>query len=324
LWKPGVRLCVPPEPVALGQLPETGRASVPMHHLNFLTLVLVWGSNFILMKRGTDAFHALEVAFGRVLGGALVLAAVLAWRGKAWEWRRLPWRLITFCTLLGYVWPYFIQPVLVARHGGAFIGLSVAFVPLLTILVSIPLLRVWPTPQQVVGVLGALACIAGLMWDGLDRNVPPLDLLAAFSVPTAYAIVNTLVRKSMNNVPSLQLSVAILGIGTLALAPAALWCPSPADATAEEVRLAWMSVFVLGVLGTGWGTLVFNGLIQAKGPLFAGMATYLVPLIALAWGWYDRESVTPTQVACLFGVLVMVAIAQFGSGVPLRRDPNRK
>jgi drug/metabolite transporter (DMT)-like permease len=293
-----------------------------MHHFNFLMLVLVWGSNFILMKRGTDAFHAMEVAFGRMLGGAIVLAVVLAWRGKTWEWRRLPWGLITFCTLLGYVWPYFVQPVLVSRHGGAFIGLSVSFVPLLTILVSIPLLKVWPTPQQVIGVLGALACIAGLMWDGLDRNVPPLDLLGAFSVPTAYAIVNTLVRKSLNEVPNVQLSAAILGIGTLALAPAALWFPSPLDATTEEVRLAWVSVFVLGVLGTGWGTLVFNGLIQAKGPLFAGMATYLVPLIALAWGWFDRESVTPLQVGCLLGVLVMVGVAQLGSGKPMRRDPG--
>lgn len=53
-------------------------------------------------------------------------------------------------------------------------------------------------------------------------------------------------------------------------------------------------------------------LIQREGPLFAGMTAYLIPLGALAWGWYDDEEVTVLQVVAVLGILAMVALVQFG------------
>ena len=44
------------------------------------------------------------------------------------------------------------------------------------------------------------------------------------------------------------------------------------------------------------------------------MTTYLVPLGALLWGWLDRETVTPLQLACLIGVLAMVGLTQISAG----------
>jgi drug/metabolite transporter (DMT)-like permease len=57
-------------------------------------------------------------------------------------------------------------------------------------------------------------------------------------------------------------------------------------------------------------------LVQDRGPLFAGMVTYVVPVIALFWGWQTGESITLVQVLAMMGVLAMVALVQ-SSTMPL-------
>jgi len=53
-----------------------------------------------------------------------------------------------------------------------------------------------------------------------------------------------------------------------------------------------------------------------RGPLFAGMITYVVPMLALTWGRFDHETITTRQMAAIAGVLAMVALVQFGSPTP--------
>jgi len=53
-------------------------------------------------------------------------------------------------------------------------------------------------------------------------------------------------------------------------------------------------------------------LIVTKGPLFAGMVTYVVPTLALVWGALDGEVITSRQLLAMAGVLSMVALVQFG------------
>jgi drug/metabolite transporter (DMT)-like permease len=61
----------------------------------------------------------------------------------------------------------------------------------------------------------------------------------------------------------------------------------------------------------------FNYLVQHHGPLFAGMVTNVVPLGAVLLGWADQETVSPLQLAALIGIVIMVALVQYGGA---RRD----
>jgi drug/metabolite transporter (DMT)-like permease len=64
-------------------------------------------------------------------------------------------------------------------------------------------------------------------------------------------------------------------------------------------------------LSTGIATLMFLRMVQDQGPLFAGMVTYVIPLVALAWGQFDGERLTTLQIAAISGVLAMVALVQW-------------
>jgi hypothetical protein len=67
--------------------------------------------------------------------------------------------------------------------------------------------------------------------------------------------------------------------------------------------------------------LLFIDLVVKEGPLFAGMVTYVVPVLALAWGAIDGETITGQQLAAIGGVLAMVALVQFGGRVARADKP---
>ena len=248
------------------------------------------------------------------IGGAAILALV-CWRSSnRWSLRRRDLAALAFVVLFGFAWPFSIQPHLVARDGSAFIGMMVSFTPLLTIAVSIPLLGIYPAPRQLIGVLGALGFMGLLMWDGVNRQIPLVDLALAMTVPLCYACTNTLIRKSLGHVPSLELSFFSLTAAGAILLPLSFAIPAdrgPVDT--NHIALAVASIVFLGVVGTGISTYLFNKMIYEEGPLFAGMVTNVVPLGALAWGWADGEPVTGMQIAALAGLLSMVTIVQLGA-----------
>ncbi|HMO85914.1 MAG TPA: DMT family transporter, partial [Lacipirellulaceae bacterium] len=145
-----------------------------MSHLVFLFCCFVWGSSFILMDRAAQAFGPLAIGMGRMAGGAAVLALYCAIAGRWVRPSRTDLGRLVLVALLANVWPYVVQPYVMQRAGEhAFFGMLVAFVPLATMGVSAPMLGVWPTPRQLIGVLGGLACMALVVHDGTHRGMSP-------------------------------------------------------------------------------------------------------------------------------------------------------
>ena len=56
--------------------------------------------------------------------------------------------------------------------------------------------------------------------------------------------------------------------------------------------MTWVYLLVLGVVATGISTVAFFYMVFKHGPLFAGMTTYVVPILALAWGQFDHETIS--------------------------------
>ena len=154
-----------------------------MHHIYFVLICLVWGSNFILMHRAGLAFGAAAIGFWRLAGGAAVLA-VWWWASRHGHIARRHWPHLVLVALLGNAIPFVLQPVLIALgFGHSYFGITISFVPLLTVIFSIPMLGILPTWRQLIGVLGGLVALAALMWDGADRGMSILILALAFGVP---------------------------------------------------------------------------------------------------------------------------------------------
>jgi drug/metabolite transporter (DMT)-like permease len=284
-----------------------------MPYLLFLVVCAIWGSNFMLMKQAALGFSGLQIAVGRVLGGMLVLGLFWALQGGRWRIRVVDWLPLAVVIVIGYAWPYTLQPILVARHGGALIGMSVSFVPLITVVLSIPMLGVSPTRRQIIGVLGALACLSAILYESVQRDISIFDVILAGSVPLGYAIANICIRLRLRHISSLDLSFLSMLWTALLLAPI---CGADPTSITETTAFPWWpltAVVILGTVGTGLANWMFNQLIVQQGPLFAGMVTNVVPLGAILWGWADHEHVSALQVVAMLGLISMVALVQTGS-----------
>jgi drug/metabolite transporter (DMT)-like permease len=290
-----------------------------MHHLMFIAICLIWGSNFILMKWAYVAFGPIGVASGRVLGGAGVLWIVWALsnretHGGGGRLNKTDWLALMVPVTIGSIYPYIMQPYLIGKHqDSAFFGMMVSLVPLLTIVASVPLLRILPTARQTGGVLIGLLCMGLLFRDGSVRGMSNWDLFFAALVPMSYAVSNTFIKRRLSQMPPLFMTAMILGLTSLVITPIGVVAEGVKPISGPALWEALMVLAWLGIIGTGIATVMFYRLIQTHGPLYAGMVTYVIPLGALAWGWFDDEAVTGTQLLALVGVFAAVAMVQWPS-----------
>jgi drug/metabolite transporter (DMT)-like permease len=175
------------------------------------------------------------------------------------------------------------------------------------------------------GVVGGLACIMLLAQVGNDRGMSFGLIALALAVPTGYAIGNTFIKWQLSHIRSAPLTTLLLALASLMLLPLEFMPARVAEwqlARPPDPRgwpLAILSLALLGAVSTGYAIWLFNRLIIDRGPLFAGMVTYVFPFIALAWGYFDGETITPRQLAAMAGALAMVAIVQFGGARPIGR-----
>lgn len=291
-----------------------------MPYLAFLFICFVWGSSFILMNRAAHALGPLAIGTGRLLGGAAVLALYWAWTRQRAHLTGRDWWNIVLVAAMSNAWPFVVLPyVMTQAEEHAYFGMMVALVPLVTIVAAVPMLGIWPTRRQLTGVLGGLVCMAGVVLDGSQRGISMGVLALGLTVPLTYALGNTYIKWKLDHLEPLPLTVLFLGLGGLMLLPLLCWPEALAAAglggptQPYDWPLAIASICVLAIFSTGLAILLFIQLVKHQGPLFAGMVTYVIPVVALVWGQFDRERLTPLQLTAMAGVLAMVALVQWGA-----------
>jgi drug/metabolite transporter (DMT)-like permease len=260
------------------------------------------------MKKAGLAFGPLTIGASTTFGGASVLWIFWLVKQNTWQIRRQHLIPLAIVSLLGYMFPYAAQPFLVKLIGHGFIGMMVALVPIFTILVSIPLLGVFPSRKQFLGILIGMVCLSLMVIDGLARNVSWFYLFMALSVPLCYAVSNTLVQRSLQDLPPTILVALFMSAGAIALTPLALIFET---VTIDDNFIpAIVAIVLLSVFARGIAMLFFYKMIKVNGPLFAGMVTYVIPVEALMWSWVDNERITLMQVSAILMVLLVVGVVQ--------------
>ena len=284
-----------------------------MPYVFFCLICVIWSSSFMLMKLATRCLTPIEVGAGRAIGGASVLALLFVITRGRLTYRKCDIGVLLAVVILGFAWPHSIQPWLVDEIGSGLVGMSVGLTPLFTLFFMIPMLGQWPTLRQGLGVVGALFFLIVLMRDSFDHTVTPFELGLAASVPMSYSAAICLIQRSLKHLPPLELTLLCLIANTgILLSLSAFFSRPKVDPLAPWVT-AVLAVVVLGVVGTGLATFLFNRLVQEQGPLFATMTINVTPLGAVLWGWAMGEVITSTQVVALLGILTMITVVQFGT-----------
>jgi drug/metabolite transporter (DMT)-like permease len=252
----------------------------------FVALTLIWGASFLFIKIGVEVLAPLQVAFGRMFFGALVLVAVALARRE-----RLPrgfrmWLHLAVAASLANVIPFTLFAAAERHVSSALASIGNATVPLFTLsfaLFFLPDER--PTWRRSLGLgigfAGVLVVLGA--WRGLMAGPDVGGMLLILIAAACYGLSGVYMRRYLSSTgySSLALSVGQLVAGTLELA---LILPF---ATHLPERLPWHvvgAIFCLGTFGTGIAYVLSYGLIRLAGATVASTVTYFIPIVSIAIG----------------------------------------
>lgn len=259
-------------------------------------LSCVWGSSFILIKTALMAFTPVQVGAFRITAAALTLMPFMLVRlartgveGVEVVRSKLPWLAVV--GLVGNGIPAFLFALAQTRLESSTAGALNALTPMFTLL-----LGVWwfglPINQTKllgvgVGFTGALILIL-LRGNGqFDPNWQWALLVVAATLMYGTSV-NTVGRhlRQFNPLLSAAIPLALVAPFTLVI----LFSGDFVARCTEPASLKALSgLALLSVLGSAISLVLFNRLIQVSGPVFASTTTYLMPIVALGWGWWDGE-----------------------------------
>ena len=274
-----------------------------------LVLSLIWGSSFILIKRGLVGLTAIQVGSLRIIFAAVFLLIVGFSSLK--KISRRQWKFVALTSVFGTFIPAFFFAIAETQVDSSIVAILNSLTPLNTLVLGIIAFGIQFQKRQVLGVfVGLIGCLL-LVLSGASAH-PGQNYYFVLLVVIAticYAINVNLIKKYLPDLNSLSITT---GNFTVLLIPA-LIILSTTDFTQrihlEATQHSILFVMILGVLGTGIANVLFFKLIQMSSPVFATSVTYLIPIVAFFWGLLDNEMLTPIQFFGAFIILIGVYLS---------------
>lgn len=258
--------------------------------LLYTVLTLIWGTSFILIKKSIEVYTPLQVGSLRiVIAGILLLYPGIA-ALKVLPRKVIFWAVITGCA--GNFLPMYLFPIAQTEVSSSVAAILDSLVPVFVLILGFLFFKQENTAKQWIGVLigfaGAWIIIAqdGLEAGGSSWLYGLLVIIAA----VFYALSSLLLKQYLNDVPSLQLSAAIYSLWMWPALIILLFTGFFNEF--EGTRPQWIGlgyVALLSTLGTAAAMILFYNLIQCSSAVFASSVTYVIPVVASAWGVLSGE-----------------------------------
>ena len=251
---------------------------------------------------------------GRIGIAALALYAIMRAKGL-----RLPplgraWLPMLVMAVLGNALPFHLIAWAQQYIDSSLAGVLMAVMPLFVLTLAHVFL---PGSQLtasrvagfIIGFIGVVLVIGPEITAGSRNNLAFLAALATLGAALSYALSSIYARR-LGAANPLQLSVGMLVLASMISAPGLLvvapltTMPGPAAAAA---------VLLLGLLATGFATLLYFRLVQGPGPAFLSQVNYLVPAWAVIAGAFVLgEKITASVFGGLALILAGIAIGELG------------
>jgi drug/metabolite transporter (DMT)-like permease len=283
-------------------------AFTPLDWALFLAISGIWGSSFLLIAIGLDAFEPGLVTWLRVGLGALVLALVPRARQPVAADDRP--RLIVLSVLWVGI-PFTLFPIAQQHVNSAVAGMLNGAVPVFTAVVASVLLRRLPRGAQLIGLIVGFAGVALMsLSSGAEGSAQAFGVALLLIASLCYGLSINIATPLSQRYGSLPVMARMLALATVWTAP--LGFRDLLDSRFDAGSL--LAVLVLGAVGTGVAFVVMGALAGRVGSTRSSFITYLIPVIALALGVVFRDD--RVTVLALVGVALVIAGALLAS----RRD----
>lgn len=290
----------------------------PTAWLGLFTLVVMFGSAFLLTKIALNEMPPLTVVTGRIIVAALTLWCIVLYQRKAISELLPYWKIFLLLALTGNCLPFFLIAWGQQYVDSGLAGILMAMMPLVTIILAhFFVVNERITLNKAIGFgLGFVGILILMRPDvGAGQVTDWAVLIAMLSIlcgAVSYAV-NSVIAHRLPKISLSLISLGVLSFSSLIITPIWLFLHG-FDGLAESSDVAIYSVIVLGVFPTGLATIVYFSVIRRAGAAFLSQINYLIPLWAVMIGvWFGGEKLSWSALVALLVILCGIAIAQRGS-----------
>ena len=257
-----------------------------------LLLSLVWGSSFILIKKALIVLHPVELACMRISISSLAFLPILLLNFKKVDLRK--WPLFLVVGLAGSGIPAFLYAFAQQQVSSSMAGLLNSLTPIFTFILGILIFkdpfRFLKGVGVMVGFLGAALLVVMDKKAGFGGDLAAV-LMIVFGTFCYGLSVNTVEHKLKGTGPLVISAASFFMIGPPAMIYLFSQGTIPSVLDRPEAWKSLGAIFILSLLGTVTASILFYGLVQRTSAVFGSTVAYLMPVMALVWGFVDGEAI---------------------------------
>lgn len=273
-----------------------------------ILLSCIWGSSYILIKKGLQVFSPTEVATLRIVAGALVLLPFSLAQLPKLTLEQCKWLFIS--GFIGTFIPVFLGAIAQIHLSSAVGGILNSLTPVFVLLVGVSFYKQRIHRHEALGaILGIIGSMLLVLVES-SGQVGGINYYAVIPVLMSFLYGNNinLTKFYLNDLGSRTIaSVSLLFIGSIA--GIILFTQTAFLTKLATVNGAYQAmgyVLILGVVGLGVAQVLFAELIKLSSPVFASLTSFLNPIVAINWGILDGEILTWGHYVGMFVILLGV------------------
>jgi drug/metabolite transporter (DMT)-like permease len=273
------------------------------HWLVLGILSLIWGTSYILMKKGLESFSSMQVGSIRITITFLCLLPT-ALRNLKYLTRANILSLLII-GLFGSVIPAFLFPLAETKISSSLAGMLNSLSPVFTLVLGVMFYQRKKIKTQIAGIILGMIGAAGLLYSGsLTFNLYGLLVVLA-------TIMYGLSSNEVSRVKGIN-GFRITALSFFVSSPPAIIYLFFSDLSAPVQTENWIRnlcfIGILAILGSATALAIFYVLIRDTSPVFGSMVTYLIPIVATLWGFADNERFSSSMILSVVFILAGVFI----------------
>lgn len=258
-------------------------------------LTLIWGTSYILIKKGLLGFSPVEIGCLRISISCICCLPLVV---KAFQ--KIPRNKYATILLMGLFssgFPAFLFPLSMTKSESSVNGIINSLSPLWTILIGYYIFKVSVSRQKLLGVLigfsGALVLVLGKR--NADFKIDVWYSLLPVLATLCYGIGTNLTKQKLpdeNPIYTTALAMFMMGVPALI---GLFFTAAPAKIASGQAWIPLICIATLAIFSTVIAWMLFYRLLQRTDAVFAASVTFLVPIVAISWGILDGEVLSLLQ-----------------------------
>jgi drug/metabolite transporter (DMT)-like permease len=253
-------------------------------------LSIIWGSAYILIKKGLTGLTPVQLGSLRVIITTLIIAPIGYNKLKKIPKEKMKW--VAISAFVGSFLPAYLFAFAETEISSSVTAVMVSLTPLFTLLISVVVFQEELLNKQVLGVLVGFTGIIVLVNNELlssSFNIiyVMFIVLAAF----CYAVNANLLKYKLPNIPALGIVfMSFLFMFIPAFIVLSFSNFPYSDFTSDPLIIeSFIYIIILALFGTAIAKVLYIKLLAISTPVFSVSTTYLMPVVAIFWGLLDGE-----------------------------------